>query len=189
MTLASPDVRVRPLMESRPPCRTWQPTLLAATQLNQPPLDWSSGPFAQRPDQPDQAVRPDHLGVHVTLVRARWCARQDPRLPDARGWSTSLALALVEALHGHRPIAQLNRWVEDDVLAAISLYRRRRRADPRRVATPPALRSVRLQHPAAQVAEVSAHLSIGRRSVAIAFRLEAAGERWLCTAAEFGPRI
>lgn len=189
MTSAPSAVRVRPLAESRPPCRTWQPSILAASDTNQPPLDLSLDEYDQLSGHPTVVARPDHGGVQATLVRSRWCARQDPRLPDARGWSTSLALALVETLHGHRPIAQLNRWVDDDVLAAISLYRRRHRAGSGRLATPPGLRSVRVQHPAADVAEVSAHLTIGRRSVAVAFRLEAAGERWLCTAAEFGPRI
>jgi len=188
MTTIAPAVRVGALAESRPPCLTWQPTMSAARESNQLPLDLTLGSVDQRADHPHRAARPNPTGVQVTLVRSRWCARQATQLPDARSWSTSLALALVETLHGHRPIAQLNRWVEDDVLAAISLHRRRRRAEPSRVVTPPTLRSVRVQHPAAEVAEVSAHLSVGRRSMAIAFRLEAAGERWLCTAAEFGPR-
>jgi hypothetical protein len=36
------------------------------------------------------------------------------------------------------------------------------------------------------VAEVSAHVVIGKRSAAMAFRLEALGDRWLCTALELG---
>jgi hypothetical protein len=193
MTIATAPPPIRPLTESRPPGRTWPSAVLVAADRNQPTLDLTADPggtFAGpgRAAGIDGLARPDPVGVQVTLVRARWCARQSRRLPDARTWSTSLALALVETLHGHRPIAQLNRWVDDDVLAAISLHRRRRRDEQRRPVAQPALRSVRLQHASPEVAEVSAHLSVGRRSMAIAFRLEAAGERWLCTAAEFGPR-
>lgn len=193
MTVATATARIRPLTESRPPGLTWPPTVFTVADLNQPTLDlaagWPDG-FGE-PDRPvrfDGPARPDPAGVQVTLVRSRWCVRQSRRLPDAQAWSTSLALALVETLHGHRPIAQLNRWVDDDVLAAISRHRRRHRADQRRLLAQPALRSVRVQHAGPEVAEVSAHLSIGRRSVAIAFRLEAVGDRWLCTAAEFAPR-
>ena len=53
---------------------------------------------------------------------------------------------------------------------------------------PTALRSIRIQHPDPEVAEVSAHLIIGKRSAAMAFRLEAWGDRWLCTALELGAR-
>ena len=52
-----------------------------------------------------------------------------------------------------------------------------------------ALRSVRVQHPDPEVAEVSAHLVIGKRSAAMAFRLEALGDRWSCTALELGTRM
>jgi hypothetical protein len=193
MTVATAPPPVRPLTESRPPGWTWPSAVSVPADRNQPTLDLTadaSGTLGglARAARFDVSGRPDPVGVQVTLVRARWCARQSRRLPDARTWSTSLALALVETLHGHRPIAQLNRWVDDDVLAAISLHRRRRRDEQRRPSAQPALRSVRLQHATPEVAEVSAHLSVGRRSMAIAFRLEAVGERWLCTAAEFGPR-
>lgn len=99
-----------------------------------------------------------------------------------------MALAVVESMSGSRPIGQLNRWVADEVLTAVFLHQRRRRSAPRRVATPPVLHSVRVQHPEPDVAEVSAHVRIQERSMALAFRLEAVGERWLCTALELGPR-
>ena len=35
---------------------------------------------------------------------------------------------MVEALLAQRPVAQLNRWLAEDVLADISLQQRRRRA-------------------------------------------------------------
>ena len=36
--------------------------------------------------------------------------------------------------------------------------------------------------------EVAAHFKLGRRSIALAFRLEEFYGRWLCTAVELGPR-
>jgi Family of unknown function (DUF6459) len=100
-----------------------------------------------------------------------------------------LALAIVQALLGQRPIAQLNRWIADEVLAAISMQQRRNLREHGRLALPTAVRSVRVQHPDPAVAEVAAHVVIGKRSRAIAFRLEALGDRWLCTALELGARI
>ncbi len=178
-----PSTLVRPLVESRPPGVAWTPTEVPVRVVHQPTLDL--GPVdpdvRQQPRVPDSAVE-------VTVVRSRWCARPNPALPDARTWSVSLAQALVEALHALRPIAQLNRWVAEDVLAAVFLHqRRRRRAGPGRAASPPVLRSVRLQHPRPDVTEVSAHVMVAGRSVAMAFRLEAAGDRWLCTALVLAP--
>ena len=110
-------------------------------------------------------------------------------LPDAQEWSTTLALAVIQALLGQRPVSQLNRWVVDEVLVAIGMYQRRSLALHGRIAVPRQLRSVRIQHPDPEVAEVSAHVAIGKRSAAMAFRLEALGDRWLCTALELGARI
>jgi hypothetical protein len=97
-----------------------------------------------------------------------------------------LALAIIQALLGQRSVAQLNRWMVEEVLAAISLSQRRNLKMRGRIAVPTALRSVRVQHPGPEIAEVSAHVAIGKRSVAMAFRLEALGDRWLCTALELG---
>jgi len=123
------------------------------------------------------------------MVKASWAARQRPGLPDAREWSTTLALAVMQTLLGQRPVAQLNRWVAEEVLVAISIYQRRSLSLHGRIVVPTALRSVRVQHPDPEVAEVSAHLVIGKRSAAMAFRLEALGDRWSCTALELGTRM
>ena len=72
----------------------------------------------------------------------------------------------------------------EEVLAAISMSQRRNLKIPGRIALRTALRSVRVQHPGPEVAEVSAHVAIGKQSAAMAFRLEALGDRWLCTAME-----
>jgi hypothetical protein len=170
------------LIESRPPGMRWSRP--SPPESNQPPLDFTD----HEPDHVETAVRTDR-GVRVSLVKARWAARQRPGLPDAQQWSTALALAVIQTLLGQRPVAQLNRWVAEEVLVAISVYQRRSLSLHGRLAVPTALRSVRVQHPDPEVAEVSAHVVIGRRSAAMAFRLEGLGDRWLCTALELGTRM
>lgn len=167
--------------ESRPPATVWAPPPVGVEPPVQPALDLRPPGADQDPPQPRQPA----LRVHT--VRARWTARPRRDLPDAEAWSSSLAVAMVEALHVRRPIAQLNRWLSDEVLADISL-RRRRRAGEDDAAVPPVLRSLRIQHPHPAVAEVAAHLLLGRRPLVLAFRLEAWDGRWLCTALELGPR-
>ena len=180
-TTTSRTSYVQWLIESRPPSLTWSRS--SPPQPNQPPLDLTD------PDVNDAAAAVlDHRGVRVSLVKAGWAATQRPGLPDAREWSTTLALALIQALLGQRPVSQLNRWVVDEVLVAISTYQRRSLALHGRTAIPAAVRSVRVQHPDPGVAEVAAHVALGRRSAAMAFRLEALGDRWLCTALELSAR-
>ena len=172
---------VQRLIESRPPGVTWSRP--SPPQSNQPPLDFTDSAL----DHVDTAALSER-GVRVSMVKARWAARQRAGLPDAQEWSTALALALIQTLLGQRPVAQLNRWVAEEVLVAISFYQRRSLLMHGRLAVPTALRSVRVQHPDPEAAEVSTHVVIGRRSAAMAFRLEALGDRWLCTALELGTR-
>jgi Family of unknown function (DUF6459) len=180
-TTSSRTSYVQWLIESRPPSLTWSRS--SPPQPNQPPLDLTGQ------DANDAAVAVlDHQGVRVSLVTAGWTATQRPGLPDAQEWSTTLALAVIQALLGQRPVSQLNRWVVDEVLAGISIYQRRSLALHGRIVIPAAVRSVRVQHPDPGVAEVAAHVVIGKRSAAMAFRLEALGDRWLCTALELGAR-
>ena len=121
-------------------------------------------------------------------MKARWTASPRADLPDAVEWSATLAVAIMQALLMQRPATQLNRWLEEDVLTAIGIHQRRRRAAGPRPAVPVSVQSIRVQHPAAEVAEVAAQLSVGRRPTIMAFRLDALGDRWLCTALELGPR-
>ena len=168
------------LIESRPPSLTWARP--SPPQCNQPQLDLTD----QEPVYAEATAAKDR-GVRMSTVRARWAARPRPGLPDAEEWSAKLALAIIQALAGQRPAAQLNRWMVEEVLAAISMSQRRNLKVPGRIALHTALRSVRVQHAGPEVAEVSAHVAIGKRSAAMAFRLEALGDRWLCTALELGP--
>jgi hypothetical protein len=178
-TTATPSrpPRVQWLIDSRPPSLTWARP--SPPQRNQPQLDLTDPGYAEPTADNDR-------GVRMSTVRARWAARPLPGLPDAQEWSAKLALAIIQALTGQRPISQLSRWVVDEVLAAISMYQRRSLRTHGLKAMPAALRSIRVQHPGPEVAEVSAHVVIGKRSAAMAFRLEALGDRWLCTALELG---
>ena len=117
------------------------------------------------------------------------------QLPEPRAWGGRLVQALVEVLAGDRPAGQLVRWtsseVYDDVTALVPMPSRPR---PGRRALPPgaglparaAVRSVHVTEPADGVAEVAATVTRGRRTTAVALRLEGLDGRWQCTALELG---
>ena len=98
-TSSSRTSSVQWLIESRPPSLTW--ARLSPQQSNQPTLDLIDHEFDHADDT---AV--NHRGVRVSTVKARWAARPRPGLPDAQEWSTTLALAVIQALVGLRPVAQ-----------------------------------------------------------------------------------
>jgi hypothetical protein len=87
------------LIESRPPGVSWSRP--SPPQSNQPPLDFTD----HEPDHVE-TVEPNDRGVRVSMVKARWAARQRAGLPDAQEWSTALALALIQTLLGQRPVPQ-----------------------------------------------------------------------------------
>jgi hypothetical protein len=101
-TTSSRTSYIQWLIESRPPGLTWSRP--SPSQPNQPSLDL----IDHKPDVAEAAA-PDNRGVRVSMVKARWAAKQRPELPDAREWSTTLALALIQALLGQRPVAQATR--------------------------------------------------------------------------------
>ena len=177
-----PTLLVRSLVESRPPAVRWEPAPFRAVPPDQPALDLA---------EPDTVglERPREPGARITVTRARWTARPRPALPDAGEWSASLVVAVVQVLLAQRPIAQLNRWLADEVLAAVSRQQRHRRATPARTVIPVGLLSVRVQHPHPEAAEVAARVAVGGSTTAVALRLEALGDRWLCTAFELDPRV
>jgi hypothetical protein len=90
------------LTESRPPSVSWSRP--SPPQSNQPPLD-----FTDHESDHVEAAVPNDRGVRVTMVKARWAARQRPGLPDAQEWGTALALAVIQTLLGQRPVAHPNR--------------------------------------------------------------------------------
>ena len=117
------------------------------------------------------------------------------QLPEPRAWGGRLVQALVEVLAGDRPAGQLVRWtssaVYDDVTALVPVGAPR---EPGLRARPPgtrrparaAVRSVHVTEPADGIAEVAATVSRGRRTTAVALRLEGLDGRWQCTALELG---
>lgn len=168
--------RLRPVIDCRPPAASWQRP--APRAVAQPML--VCAPDGEAPAQ--QAGK-------VVVLRNRWSAQPAANLPDPTRWSLSLAAALLEVLHGHRPVGQLSRWVSEPVLGSMSMQvrrRRRRDGEPAGARHRPVLHSLRIQFPTPRAAEVSAHLLTEARSVAMAFRIEACGARWLCTALELG---
>ena len=172
-------IAIRPLADSRPPSILWRPAPPDLPAPDQPPLDLD-------PESDADPAPPTPTAVRVTLVNASWTARPDPELPDAPVWSARLVVAVVQVLLAQRPVAQLNRWLAEDVLAEVSLQQRRRRASRQRRAVPVVLVSLRVQHPAPDAAEVAAHVLVGARHLAAAMRLEALGDRWLCVALQLG---
>jgi hypothetical protein len=172
--------RFRLQVESRPPAASWRPAV--AGRPGQPML----------PGAPGGA--PETAEVRRLLVTPPGAPAWEPQLRDPREWAAVLAVAVLQALHGQRPVQQLERWLDSDVLGAVGFAVRSRARDAGRgehevrAAPQAAVRSVRVQCPTSRAAEVSVHLHLGRRSLAMALRLEAYGDRWLCTALELGPR-
>src|SRR5215211_4489319 len=162
-SIARSRLNLRPAIESRPPAQTWLPRLTDGASASQPMLDFDGEPQVQ------------------ASTGGAWMAAPPAELPDPKAWSVSLARVLIETLQDLRPIGQLNRWVDEKVLAAITIQRRQRtaghsRSRPTRPAT---LHSVHLQFPTPLAVEVAAHFRLGRRSIALAFRLEEFYGRWL----------
>ncbi|HZA72397.1 MAG TPA: Rv3235 family protein [Propionibacteriaceae bacterium] len=175
-------LRVRPLVESRPPAVSWRPAPLLSVPPDQPALDLTEAAAVD-------LAPPREPGVRAAVLRARWTVRPRPGLPDAGQWSGSLVVAVIQALLAQRPIGQLNRWLADDVLCVVSRQQRQHRSAPSRTVIPVGLCSVRVQHPHEEVAEVAARVAVGGSTIAVALRLEALGDRWLCTALEVDPRV
>lgn len=110
-------------------------------------------------------------------------------LPEPRHWAGRFVQALVEVLAGDRPLPQLVRWTSTEVyedVAALLPPSNRRAGGAAEADTRAAVRSVHLTEPADGVAEVAATVRRGRRSTAVALRLEGLDGRWQCTALEVG---
>jgi Family of unknown function (DUF6459) len=112
--------------------------------------------------------------------------------PSAEAWAHGFVRAVLEVVAGDRPVHQMIRWTDESVYAdlqhRVSALRRAGRRFPDASSGParPRVHTVHVSQPTPTVAEVAAHVCHGRRSRAIAMRLEATQGRWLCTALEFG---
>jgi hypothetical protein len=96
-TASSHASSVQWLIESRPPSVTWSRP--APPQPNPPPLDLSEYEEDNAP-----IAAPNDRGIRISTVKALWAARPRPGLPNAQDWSSRLALAIIQALLGQRPI-------------------------------------------------------------------------------------
>ena len=109
---------------------------------------------------------------------------------EVRAWAARFAQAVVEVAGGDRPLPQLLRWTSPRVYAELGrrvrVMAQSRPVEQRRRTLRPQVRSVHVCRPVPTVAEVSVHVRHGRRSRAIAARLELRSERWTCTALRIG---
>jgi hypothetical protein len=109
---------------------------------------------------------------------------------EVQVWAARFAQATVEVLGGDRPLTQLLRWttarVYQDLDRRVRILARTAAAPQRLRTIRPQVRSVHVCQPQAGTAEVSVHVQHGRRSRAIAARLERRNGRWTCVALQFG---
>lgn len=175
------------------------------TTLRRPPAP--SGQWATvtrlAPDgpYPDEAV-PDAVVQGTLALDLRGC-RGMPETPELRvvdddqmakddvhAWSARFAQAVVEVLGCDRPLTQLIRWtttrVYADLARRVMILGRTSPVDQRRLTIRPQVRSVHVFQPTPDTAEVSVHVRYGRRSRALAARLELGDGRWRCTALQLG---
>jgi hypothetical protein len=111
-----------------------------------------------------------------------WSTRA--QLPDPRAAGRLLITLTLEALAGRRPLAQLQPMTSRGVFAAVSEGRRPRWCVE--ATSPLAIGRVHVCEPVDGVAEISAVVRRGRRSHAVAARLEGLDGRWRCTALQIG---
>jgi hypothetical protein len=129
----------------------------------------------------DEAVRLARAERSIATFIARRPTSAD-ELPDVRAFSARLAQAIVETLHGQRPIQQLLRWTDETVYGDIAdRLAQRPHAVP---AAKPVLRGIRICTPTDGIAEASVVVQTGPRCRAVAMRLEGLDGRWRCTAFE-----
>lgn len=112
--------------------------------------------------------------------------------PPAEEWAARFLQAVIEVIGCQRPLTQLVRWTSETVYDEIATRKEtvagqiRRRQQPTGRAARNQVATVHIGHPYAEIAEVSARVKIGRRSRAIAARLDRHRGRWMCTAICFG---
>jgi hypothetical protein len=133
------------------------------------------GQLPPAPSTPDLQVVPEHSSAEEREIQA---------------WAARFAQATVEVLGGDRPLAQLLRWttarVYQDLDRRVRILARTAAAPQRLRTIRPQVRSVHVCQPQVGAAEVSVHVQHGRRSRAIAARLEQREGRWTCVALQFG---
>ncbi|MBA2522855.1 MAG: hypothetical protein H0V25_05940 [Solirubrobacterales bacterium] len=110
------------------------------------------------------------------------------RVEESEAWAARFLQAVVEVLSSDRPLTQLVRWTDSTVYADIASRQSRLAARAARGMRSgrPHVATVHIYQPTDDVAEISARVTTGGRSRAIAARLDLHRDRWLCTAIHFG---
>jgi hypothetical protein len=110
-------------------------------------------------------------------------------IPAPHQWASRFLQAVLEVVSSERPITQLARWTAPPVYERIAevhrhVSTRQREIGGRRLRNHVA--SVHVHQINGGAAEVAARVIRGRRSRALAARLDYERERWTCTALDFG---
>jgi len=128
----------------------------------------------------------------LTMVRPMHPDQADPLedAPDATGWAGRFVQAVVEVISSDRPLHQLLRWTNETVYAEIGRRKDyvtgRRGPGPHPPAPRQQVATVHVTVSVVGTAEVAARIVAGRRSRALAARLDYVRGRWTCTAISFG---
>jgi hypothetical protein len=121
----------------------------------------------------------------LTLVEAAEACE----VPPAEAWAPKFLQAVVEAVANDRHVTQLARWTTSRVYADLNARRKRVAAqlNARNVkVTRHHVATVHVCQVSPEIAEVTGRVITGRRSRALAARLEYVSSRWTCTELEFG---
>jgi hypothetical protein len=170
------------------------------TPQTEPPYDdEAAGPgVAAAPAPPTPAVQgalalanPGSASAPAVPARLRLvpapAERVEPGPPDPRAWAGRLAQAVTEVLAGDRPPTQLLRWTTERIYADLARHaatRARELTIVRTGRTRPKVTRVVVCDIREGVVEASAVVNHGARARAMALRLEALGDHWLCTVLE-----
>ncbi len=145
-----------------------------------PPPGWDPVVFAAAATSTDDE---DGSGPRPRLVWSNGRARS---LPDPQTWAGTVARACVESLRGTRPVAQLHRWLDPEVFAALS---QRAKLAARARTHPPCGHTVRVRRVrpcriAPGIWEAAVVLVDDRRVRAAAVRIEEHRGHWRTTAVQ-----
>jgi hypothetical protein len=118
----------------------------------------------------------------VRIARFAPVAPASNGAPDPARWAVRLAEALLEVLAGLRPLTQLERWLSPTAMSQVAQSVRKRAARDR-----PTLFALHLHQDTAHAVEVAAVYGWPDERCAMAFRISAGGQGWVCTALTLPP--
>jgi hypothetical protein len=174
------DVRLVPAPAYEPPYDDEVADADAAA-AGSPPLPFAPRRLQLVPPLPGVATSPgdvdedDLFGPQRTLASA---------LPAVRPWAQRFIQAMLESVEGRRGFGQISPFLSPTLVADMERKAgvRARMAAARTAAQPTVVRSVHVCELDDGIAEVSAVIRRGARTLAVALRLEGIDGRWMCTA-------